>query len=343
MKKQLSIIVLAIMTLFLCACGSDTSTPSPTDVARDFMEAIKNKDNDSLKSLYAGESLDITDGIDADAGESAEVKALYEEMYEKLFEFDYKVSNEKINDQKATVDVEITTYQLGQALTDFVTDYMGEAFSLGMAGASDDAIEKKAIEILSDKLGSMKKDYSQTVTLHLTLQDDAWVVDELKNDSDFYDALTGGAVKAAKDMNSDFSGENNDGTDNSKKVDKINIDNSEGTLTYTKHETMNDEANGPLIRIYFDYTNKKADATSAQGIFYPQVFQEGIECDLTTTFDDNKAEDNAYKDIQKGTKVQIAFVYSLDNLESPVTLKVSDQSSDNLLSNIYQEQELSLK
>lgn len=343
MKKQLSIIVVAIMVLSLCACGSGSSMPSPTDVAKDFMEAIKNKDTDSLKSLYAGEDLNITDGIETDADESAEMKSLYEEMYAKLFEFDYKVSNEKINDQKATVDVEITTYQLGQAFKDFVGDYMKEAFSLGMTGASDDAVEKKGVEILSDKLGSMKKDYSQTVTLHLTLQDDTWVVDELKKDSDFYDALTGGAVKVGKDMNSTFSEESNDSTDNAKKVDKINIDNSEGTLTYVKHETMNDEANGPLIRIYFDYTNKKADATSAQGTFYPQAFQEGVECDLTTTFDDNKAEDNAYKDIQKGTKVQIAFVYSLDNLKSPVTLKVADQSSDNLLSNVYQEQELSLK
>lgn len=341
MKKLTVIILSLLLSLSFSACGSNA--PSPTDVSKDFMEAIKNKDNDSLKSLYAGEVLNITDGIEVDADESAEMKSLYEEMYAKLFEFDYKVSNEKINDQKATVDVEITTYQLGQAFKDFVGDYMKEAFSLGMAGASDDAVEKKGVEILSNKLGSMKKDYSQTVTLRLTLQDDAWVVDELKKDSDFYNALTGGAVQVGKDMNSALSEESDNSTDNAKKVDKINIDNSEGTLTYTKHETINDEANGPLIRIYFDYTNKKADATSAQGIFYPEVFQEGIERDLTTTFDNNKAEDNAYKDIQKGTKVQIAFVYSLDNLKSPVTLKVSDQSSDNLLSNIYQEQELSLK
>lgn len=341
MKKFTVIILSLLLILSFSACSSNAL--SPTEVSNEFMEAIKNKDNDSLKSLYAGKDLDITDGIEVDAGESAEVKSLYEEMYAKLFEFDYKVSNEKINDQKATVDVEITTYQLGQAFKDFVSDYMREALSLGLSGASDDAIEKKGVEILSNNLGSMKKDYSQTVTLGLTLQDDAWVVDELKEDSDFYDALTGGAVKAGKDMNSAFSGESSDNAGNAKKVDKINIDNSEGTLTYVKHETMNDEANGPLIRIYFDYTNKKTDATSAQGIFYPQIFQEGVECDLTMTYDDNKAEDNAYKDIQKGTKVQIAFVYSLDNLESPVTLKVSDQSSDNLLSNVYQEQELSLK
>lgn len=341
MKKLTVIILSLLLSLSFSACGSNA--PSPTDVSKDFMEAIKNKDNDSLKSLYAGEVLNITDGIETDADESAEMKSLYEEMYAKLFEFDYKISNEKINDQKATVDVEITTYQLGQAFKDFVGDYMREAFSLGMTGASDDVVEKKGVEILSNKLGSMKKDYSQTVTLRLTLKDDAWVVDELKKDSDFYDALTGGAVKVGKEMNSALSEDSNGSTDNAKKVDKINIDNSEGTLIYTKHETINDEVNGPLIRIYFDYTNKKADATSAQGTFYPQAFQEGVECDLTTTFDDNKAEDNAYKDIQKGTKVQIAFVYSLDNLKSSVTLKVSDQSSDNLLSNVYQEQELSLK
>lgn len=127
------------------------------------------------------------------------------------------------------------------------------------------------------------------------------------------------------------------------KVDTIKIDNSEGTLIYTKHELIEDFDGNPAIRIYFDYTNKKDEASSAQMTFYPQTFQNGVECDMGFVMDENEADSNTAKDIQKDTTLNIAFVYTLQDDSNNVTLKVTDQSVDNLLNNIYQEQELALQ
>ena len=130
---------------------------------------------------------------------------------------------------------------------------------------------------------------------------------------------------------------------NETKVDKINLDNSEGTLTYVKHEVTTDYDGNDAIRVYYSYTNKKEDASSAQMTFYPQAFQNGVECDMAFVADENEASNNAAKDIQKGTTIEIAFEYVLTDVENPVTIKVTDQSAENLVDNIYQEQELSLK
>lgn len=127
------------------------------------------------------------------------------------------------------------------------------------------------------------------------------------------------------------------------KVDKINVDNNEGTLTYTKHEITTDYEGNPAILVYFDYTNKKDETSYAQMTFYPQVFQNGVECEIGMTLNENEGISNSSKEIQKGTTLNIAFLYVLQNAENPVTLKVTDQSAENILDGYYQEQELNVK
>lgn len=127
------------------------------------------------------------------------------------------------------------------------------------------------------------------------------------------------------------------------KVDKVNVDNSEGTLTYTKHEITTDFDGNPAILVYFDYTNKMDESSYAQMTFYPQVFQNGVECEMGITMEENEGINNSSKEIQKGTTLNVAFLYTLQDAENPVTLKVTDQSAENLLDGYYQEQELNVK
>lgn len=126
-------------------------------------------------------------------------------------------------------------------------------------------------------------------------------------------------------------------------VEKINLDNSEGTLTYTNYELTTDYEGNPAILVYYDYTNKKAETSYAQMTFYPQAFQNGVECDLAILMDDNEAYNNASKEITTGTTINIAFAYALQDTTSPVTIEVTDQSSENLFDDISQQQEIALQ
>ncbi|WP_195547807.1 DUF5067 domain-containing protein [Holdemania sp. 1001095H_141210_F2] len=126
------------------------------------------------------------------------------------------------------------------------------------------------------------------------------------------------------------------------KVDNINVDNSEGTLTYVKHELVKDYEGKDSILVYYDYTNKQDETSYADRIFRPQAFQNGVECDFTVLSDDHEEYSNIYKEIQKGTTLTVAYIWLLSDTTNPVTIKVTDQSSENLFKNVWQEQELQL-
>ena len=128
-------------------------------------------------------------------------------------------------------------------------------------------------------------------------------------------------------------------------VDEINLDNEEGTLKYTGFELSTDYDGRNAIIVYYDYTNKMDESSMSQMTFYTQAFQNGVECETTWTafVGDNEAIDNNSKEVQKGTTLNIGFMYVLDDLENPVTIKVSDQSEANLMDDIYQEQEIAIK
>ena len=87
-------------------------------------------------------------------------------------------------------------------------------------------------------------------------------------------------------------------TETGTRVEQINIENTEGSLVYVRHELTKDYNGADAVRIYFTYINKSAETKTAQSTFYPQVFQNGIECGFTAGdfMDPNEAESNLSKE-----------------------------------------------
>lgn len=54
MKKIVIALMTVLMTLGLAACGSGSKTPA--DTVNSFLNALKNKDSDTIESLYAGDN-----------------------------------------------------------------------------------------------------------------------------------------------------------------------------------------------------------------------------------------------------------------------------------------------
>lgn len=97
-----------------------------------------------------------------------------------------------------------------------------------------------------------------------------------------------------------------------------------GNLKYVKHELSTDYEGKPVILIYFDFTNNDDEATTAQFVFDNTVFQNGIQCEFAVLTDSNEAYQNLSKEIQKGTTLQVAYPYVLQDTENPVTLEVEE-------------------
>ena len=123
------------------------------------------------------------------------------------------------------------------------------------------------------------------------------------------------------------------------RVEQINLE------VYVRHEITKDYNEADAVRIYFTYTNRSDETKTAQLTFYPQVFQNGIECDFTSGdfMEPNEAESNLSKELMKDSSLEVAFIYTLQDVSNPVILKVNDHSADNLFKGIYQEQELVLQ
>ncbi len=206
MKKRLLVITMVLaMIAALSACGP--KIPTPTETADSFLTAMKTQDEEALASVYAGSDIDLLDKA-AESDDNEEVnedsgltKVYEEQMVPKMLDFDYELSNEKIDGDKATVDVKITTYRIGDAFTAFFSDYLSQALVLAFSDASEEELDAMATTLLSGKLADLtEKSYEKTATLSLSMKDDKWVVDELQTGDDVVDALTGGLVTAFSGM-----------------------------------------------------------------------------------------------------------------------------------------------
>lgn len=193
MKKLFALTAAAMFCVFaLVGCGG----PTPTETVTQFLEGVKTADQEAIAATYVKDSYTLFDEESSDDTVSGMSSAMDDELLAKMLEFEYEVSNEVIDGDKATVDVKITTYSLGSAINSFMTDFISQALTLSLSGASDEEVTKLAENILTDKVMNMEKTYTETVTVKLTKVDGTWTINKMGEKSDFYNAITGGMMKA---------------------------------------------------------------------------------------------------------------------------------------------------
>jgi DNA-binding protein YbaB len=205
-----AVVMILVMAVTLAACGM---TESPTQVTEKFLKALQEGDSDTIKDVYADGSFDLSDNIydtekksEKNNSESALDKEMEKQLQKKLLDFDYEVLSEKVNGDKATVKVKIKTYAFGSAFSDFVSDYIEQAFALAMSGASDKKLDELATTLFSQKLEKLKKkNYSKTVSIKLTKDDGKWKINKLSETGDFMNAISGGLISTISNYADAFS------------------------------------------------------------------------------------------------------------------------------------------
>lgn len=204
MKKLVTLILTiaftAVMTAGLAACES---SPGPSETTDAFLQAMKEKDTETIKTVYTGDMPAFLDSDEINALDDF-TREMVEALLPKALDFDYEIQEEAINDDKAEVKVKLSTYELGDAFLEVYEKFLLTAY----AAYGDDALEMDDAEmeagfseLFNEALDKLKhKDYEQTVTLSLTEKDGKWKVDEIDSESDFYNAFLGGFNEAMEDM-----------------------------------------------------------------------------------------------------------------------------------------------
>jgi hypothetical protein len=209
-----ALVLMAVCTMCLALAGC--ATPSPTDVTKQAVEAVKAQDADALAKVYAGDASNVKNEMLASNSESKELadsadltddqQQVVEDFSSKLYDFDYTLSDEAIDGDTATVKVTVNTYNFGSIFSKAVQDTLSAAFMYAFS-SDHDAAQKATTQAFIDSLdtqlkGLTDKDKSTTATVSLQKQDGKWVVQPF--DNEFYNAVTGGMFDASANLEKAF-------------------------------------------------------------------------------------------------------------------------------------------
>ncbi len=204
MKKLLALALVIVLALAMTACGgSGASADTPTDAANTFLKAVQEQDTDTMAKVYQGDpaEMDLIGDTEMDSEDiPAELSAL---LSEQMQQFEYEVSNEVVDEDTATVDVKITTVNIGKAFEDSINEFMEKA----MAGeiSSDTTQEELTAQLYAafqEKLAAAEKDYEGTAVLNLTNVDGKWMVDQISQTDPLVNCLTGGLMDYSNSLTS---------------------------------------------------------------------------------------------------------------------------------------------
>ena len=217
MKKTALAIFSLMMVLSIGLLGC--SSPSPSEVVGLALDAVKAGDQTALSKYYETSDLNPDEtnpfNLTSPDGEGESQADLNEnaadaitQYCELLYDFDYVIGEEKIDGDKATVSVSLTTHDMAAVLRDalqqFFVDGMKLALSQSLTGGaqpSEDEMSDLLASILKDKIEENRDStISSDVVFHLTKSEGAWKIDTL--DDSTRNALLGGIEEYIKQLES---------------------------------------------------------------------------------------------------------------------------------------------
>ena len=184
-KKTLLIVSMLVLVMFaLTACGSK----SPKSVVEDNLKQIKTeKTSSNVSKLFNDKTLEQKYGKE------------YDKFIKKVQDFDYEVKDEKVDGKKATVKVEIKTYDFGAAYKTTYDTVVSDAKSGKITTSTD--VKDYVYNLMFQNLNSVKdKSYKKTVTINCTKNDKGEWTTDINSNVDFLDAMMGGMFTAIKSV-----------------------------------------------------------------------------------------------------------------------------------------------
>lgn len=202
MKKIWTLVLVITLALGITGCGGE----SPEQAVKNTLDAIKAGDVENA-SKYV--DYDKLQNVDKNALDSKDEKKS-EEMAKMIFKsIQYKVLESSEDGNTATVKTEITNLDMGNVMTDFISQLLPLAFS----GLSKEQMDEKSEEIFVSLISKESKTVTKTVELKLSKKDGDW---KIENSDEFSDAVSGGLITYSNNMKDLFEGGNSESSESNK-------------------------------------------------------------------------------------------------------------------------------
>lgn len=186
---KLKLLLIALVMCILTGCSS----PKPEKTVNLAMDAYKAANIQDMSQYFTNGLPEFLSSY-AKGSESSEDDELFKDAAEFLsifFKVDYEIKETTINDNLATVSLNLKTYNIGDKLNEGLTNAMQILFSNMFSNISEEEMEKQTQEAFLNSLKYAEKNKDWTVDVKLTKVDGKWLINTKDNDQ-FMNALTGG-------------------------------------------------------------------------------------------------------------------------------------------------------
>ena len=175
MKKKLLVLAVAIMTMFaLIGCGAT----APKDVAKKYFEDVSSQTNSS----FSKEAMKKQLGGNRSTANIQD--SCLDAMIDCIAKMEVTVTDEKVDGEKATVNLKVKGVNLNTLINEAVTEVQSSL----SADSSQDEIYAKYFELVEKKLKEASLE-ERDAKINLTKSNDEWKVTE--NDADYGFAVWG--------------------------------------------------------------------------------------------------------------------------------------------------------
>ena len=166
--------IIAIFSCLLLFAGCEMIMSTPTKEVENFLGKYQKQDSEVIKQLDSV--------IDKDTTMNNEQKKNYKEVMKKQYQnLTYKIKDETIDGDNATVEVEIEVFDFYKTSKDADTELVNNNSQfLGDDGLVDNS---KFMDYKIKQLKETKEKVTYTLNLTLTKKDKEWIINDI-SDSD---------------------------------------------------------------------------------------------------------------------------------------------------------------
>lgn len=168
--KQVKKIFVGIMVLFLAVgCGNMMNTP--TKKVEEFLSKYQTQDEKVLAQL--------DEVIDSSGTMTKDQKDKYRDLMKKQYQnLSYKIKDETIDGNNATVQVEIEVYDYASSISESET-YLTTNKDEFIKEDTKEVDDEKFMDYKLKQLSLVKDKVKYTINFTLTKTDDKWILDDI--------------------------------------------------------------------------------------------------------------------------------------------------------------------
>lgn len=333
-KKRHAKLVIFLLVLVLAAGGAGAyyymERQKPQTTVEDFLSSVQKMDFDAMEALVQSNDLTALDNADVRDPAFAE---FFQNVNTKMT---YKISRNSFDIQNGTAQVTAHIKYIDGAdiYKETISEFLRQIVSTAFSGdaLTEEETQQKLAQILIEKSRTMEDKFCETdVTYPLIKTDDQWKIVSL--DEETIKIMSANFKSVEDEISQSLSGTEGDlaapkQAPQAEEGDTIDLDTEKFTIRYTQHRVDQDFAGNPCLMLYYDYTNKGGDASSAMVDVNVQAYQHGDALDAAIPESNEDAVDHFMAEIKPGETVNVCQVFSLQDT-SDVTARAGEAFSFN--------------